>query len=468
MKKHCLLFPAVMCAVLLMSACQSRSQTPEIQEAQEIPETQEIQETYEFYNSFIDDHESFENTIQSYPETSPDVVPEGYEDITDQMVNEHFQSAYGWAHLKSHHVFWDEANSQVVMNLVFSSDSPLWEIDSARKYAESTFIKKVFHNMSPHTYQYWAQKAEISTILTHIFAEDEILLQDYYEGTRDSYSVSSYENTGVTLQEQFYQFEQQEALETALKQLLPPDAEIHFKKSLVLNIPLIQIESDIQVNPENLENINDLLSELPETLEDSSGTALLELYNRDGDMYYQFLLNGDANTPEALPVPAYPLEEASLKDAVKESGLNWDLKKCEILKEDQTVYTFSDTSGKDIAYISCSGEGDSRFLQLSFFSSGEISAPLPEDDWDNILNLASSLYGGFRDTEQLAADFQNTYEETALTDQPEFIPADEERVQWRREIQGIDCFVGLKRKGSSSDSAVTEMVTVQLSGDGNF
>lgn len=169
---------------------------------------------------------------------------------------------------------------------------------------------------------------------------------------------------------------------------------------------------------------------------------------------------------ESLPMPEYPLDKPTVEAVLEDAGLLWDITNEELWGEGRVFYELCDKEGKAIAVISSVGDGSTRVLQLTFFSLTAITTPLPREDWEKSVNLATILYGGFEAKGQVFETFQNTYKEMALVDSlPNSVPKDKQRIRWRNEINGVECFIGLSRWDGSSDTPTTEMVSIILSSD---
>lgn len=166
----------------------------------------------------------------------------------------------------------------------------------------------------------------------------------------------------------------------------------------------------------------------------------------------------------SLPMPLYPLDEAIVEAGLEETTLLWKITKKEIWGEGRVYYDLCDKDGKAIAVISSVGDGSTRLLQLTFYTSSAITAPLPGKDWEKAVNLATLLYGGFREKGQVFEAFQNTYEDMAMADNtPGSTLNNKESIRWRMEINGVDCFVGLHYRDRNQDTPATEMVSIIFS-----
>lgn len=167
---------------------------------------------------------------------------------------------------------------------------------------------------------------------------------------------------------------------------------------------------------------------------------------------------------QQLPMPIYPLDMTTVETALAEVELPWTIINEEAWGEGRILYELCNEENKGIAFISSAEDDNTRALQLSFFSSTELYASLPVEDWDKVVRLATIFYGGFENEGQVYDVFQKTYNELALVDEvPNAVPKDQERIRWKNEVNNINCFIGLCRKDIDSDSPTTELVTIYFS-----
>ena len=78
--------------------------------------------------------------------------------------------------------------------------------------------------------------------------------------------------------------------------------------------------------------------------------------------------------------------------------------------------------------------------------------------------LATILYGGFESEKQLYVNYKSTYEENAFIDaSPNAGTKHLNRIRWSNEINGVECFIGLREVQEKSDSLTVEMVSIIVS-----
>ena len=128
---------------------------------------------------------------------SKDKIPKevktiGGMDVSVLGMQECFEVAYSWTFLNEHTLYWDNEESQVVLDFFFSNGVPKWQIESAQQYGIDTFISKKFHNLSPQQYQIWAQDKQIKQIVVRIYIKDVLYIQDYYISSKEYYVDEEY------------------------------------------------------------------------------------------------------------------------------------------------------------------------------------------------------------------------------------------------------------------------------------
>lgn len=230
------------------------------------------QATYEFYSDF--EYESSESLKRDLSNSV---------DKTDSEMNTYFQSAYGLQHLKTHSVHWDEKLSQVVMQFVFSSDAPLWQMKSAKDYGLDTLVFKQYLQLELQTYQMWAFSESIQHVYVEVYVEDALLAQDYYlmDG-RFVKEEAHYEANKIVCEGQKYEPKDATWKEDVQK-YLPENSEIEMRSNLREEKVIVAITSKAQVNPENLEDIQkELSSYINEEQE-----LIIELYD-EFELYYKY------------------------------------------------------------------------------------------------------------------------------------------------------------------------------------
>lgn len=160
----------------------------------------------------------------------------------------------------------------------------------------------------------------------------------------------------------------------------------------------------------------------------------------------------------------FPLDATTIETALEEVGLTWKITSSEEWGKGRILYELCGTDEKGIATISSIGDGETRVLQINFFSSTAIDSSLAESEWEKAIRLATLLYGGFEDVEQVYRVFQDTYDEIAVIDDiPGTNSKDQKRIRWKNKMNDINCFVGFSQTGLNTETPETEIVSIFFS-----
>jgi len=162
---------------------------------------------------------------------------------------------------------------------------------------------------------------------------------------------------------------------------------------------------------------------------------------------------------QALPVPEFPLNKASVTDALQESGLPWTARDTVFpdgsTRQDENVLDFTlyrDTS--QIGFLSSAMIGGERRASIAFLNYfGEspymdVHNP-PREDWESIIVFFTLLYGGFESAHQVFRYFDSEVE--AIPRQTMESPRFEEGALWERVINDAYFRIVLVRPVGSSD-----------------
>ena len=114
-----------------------------------------------------------------------EIPAENHEELTEEEMQETFQTDYGWTDLESHEFYWDADAKQVIINFYFADNAQEWQIDSAMEYGLNSFVFKQFLQFSPQLYQMWFYEEEISEVVIQAFEKDKMVRQDIYGGIVD-------------------------------------------------------------------------------------------------------------------------------------------------------------------------------------------------------------------------------------------------------------------------------------------
>ena len=179
------------------------------------------------------------------------------------------------------------------------------------------------------------------------------------------------------------------------------------------------------------------------------------------------ILAGCQKKPAALAVPDYPLDTAAIEAELSQVGLNWSVKQAAEPRDHVATYILYNSEQKIIALVTSAGTKESRGLQLSFMPSEQakqtLMAPLPREDWENVLRLSARLYGGFDGEEQLVETSSQFLKESSTPPDP---AADRAIMpKWEEEINDIHCILQLR---SAPASGQTDFFTIRIYNNEEF
>lgn len=164
---------------------------------------------------------------------------------------------------------------------------------------------------------------------------------------------------------------------------------------------------------------------------------------------------------QPLPSNLDHIDTPALEEMIKEVGLSWKIVEKGSWGVGRTFFECVNEDNLSIATISVAKEENKTVLQFSFFSTTELSTPLPAKDWEKVFQLASILYGGFDDETQFYQTFLNTCEEAEFIER--IVDNNKESIRWRNSINDINCFVGFDILNTNSDSEASELFAIFLS-----
>lgn len=151
---------------------------------------------------------------------------------------------------------------------------------------------------------------------------------------------------------------------------------------------------------------------------------------------------------QVLPMPVYPLDAATVTEALKEAELSWMITEEEPWPEGQIVYTLHDEDDKLVAFILSGILNERRLLDVSFMPYSDnptITQFMPEEEWEKAIIFATLLYGGFESKHQVYDCFTNDHgEKNTVTVPREKIVGNGEVSTWQSEINGIYCLVRIE------------------------
>ena len=218
---------------------------------------------------------------------------EDQKNVTSDNMTSHFQQFYGWSHLVDQKLYWN-GKDEVQLDLTFSKDSDLWEIEAANKYVIDTFIIGKINNNLLHDYQIWAQVKEVNKVFAQIYIGDKVITQEYFKKNGSGFDHLYYETQEILLDKQKYEPENKKDFEKDLITQLPKGKRnITYREDLSQTCIIVSVNTFSQVDPDNLKAIEDIVS----TMTEADKSVLMELYFEDG-LYYQTIINKQDNEKE--------------------------------------------------------------------------------------------------------------------------------------------------------------------------
>ncbi len=200
-------------------------------------------------------------------------------DVTNVDMTAIFQSDFGWDKLVDQKLLYD--SKQIVFEVEFSSDVPVWQIKSARDYAIIYLFNGRYDNLSPTPYENWRLSYKPKSIYVSVLIDGEILIQDYFDGVNEEH----FENTQLNIDSRKIEFEQGHPLIVEIEELVGRD--IVAIESIVRDAIIIQINGVKQISPETLDRIRTIA----EDFSDNYTRIVLELYQNNNLYYDTFYIN---------------------------------------------------------------------------------------------------------------------------------------------------------------------------------
>ena len=104
------------------------------------------------------------------------ILPEEWEDLTDEEYTAYLQQAYGLSDLLDHRVFYQDGVFQV--DFQFQPETSDWQLDSAAQFAYDKFYRRATAMYDVYTYDIWLmdhQGEETKTVIYRIFQEERFV-----------------------------------------------------------------------------------------------------------------------------------------------------------------------------------------------------------------------------------------------------------------------------------------------------
>ncbi len=167
---------------------------------------------------------------------------------------------------------------------------------------------------------------------------------------------------------------------------------------------------------------------------------------------------------QKMPASIFPLQREVLEQVLSGSGLGWNAAEENTLREDHVLYVINNQEGQPVAEISSVGGNEKRILQINFLALKGTQANISQKDWEKAVRLATILYGGFKNENQVYKNFQETYDERVIIDRvPGYNPEFCERIRWENEIGGVNCFLGFGGQEKGGGLSKAQLVTIIFS-----
>jgi len=184
---------------------------------------------------------------------------------------------------------------------------------------------------------------------------------------------------------------------------------------------------------------------------------------------------------ELMEAPAYPLDKAVVEEQLAAQKLDWTVEEVSAEAADETRFTLLDAEGKRVAVMVSKGEGESRYLKVSFMSSlreeDKGASVLATEDWIGIIAASTVLYGGFTDQYEPYKAFTKggkdkksgktrVYIREDMTDDADKIY--EEMIKWTNEYDGISCIYKMgqpEKLDQGLDKPKQELISVTYYND---
>lgn len=129
----------------------------------------------------------------------------------------------------------------------------------------------------------------------------------------------------------------------------------------------------------------------------------------------------DVQEVALLEVPEYPLSEEVVSAALAEAGLNWHIAEEQSWAEKQRVFTLKDINDSTVMTMLTAGDENGRALNMSFMSklnetadTNHLQAPIREEEFLKVLEMAAMLYGGFESVTQISEDYMSNFDEKSV------------------------------------------------------
>lgn len=161
---------------------------------------------------------------------------------------------------------------------------------------------------------------------------------------------------------------------------------------------------------------------------------------------------------ENILSPDYPLGEETVTSAIKELELPWTIGEVQYPQENTSVHILVDGNDKLVGTIEgitvTEGGREERSLNLTFPRDYGNDSSIKEDSWKDAINLATILYGQFKNIDQVYDNFVKEYDGTNTRTEPEkkivgkneTVEGTGQVVRWEKKINDTICMISLYRE----------------------
>lgn len=225
----------------------------------------------EIYDSFNDVNSEF-----------IEIKEDDFVDFTDKEMNEIFRKQFGLYALQDHSLSY--GNKMIFLKFYFPSDINSSEIYSARNYIILNMLNgKRKKYLFPDSYEELRRNNEVDDVLLNIYANDELLIQDYYD---QEMNEKHYESVDINIPAREVKSSLTDDVVFRIKKNTNVDVEV--LKSFVRDGIYVKIEGKKRLNVEDLERIYAVSSEL----ENEFTRVILKFYDEKGLYYDAFYKDG--------------------------------------------------------------------------------------------------------------------------------------------------------------------------------
>ena len=173
---------------------------------------------------------------------------------------------------------------------------------------------------------------------------------------------------------------------------------------------------------------------------------------------------------DALPVPDYPLDAATVEEAVQQWGLSCIIQEDEQIRDmrpEQTLYVLYSVENTNfmIAGISSGQQDGERALFISFAPFYSYTA-IPAEECESAIVFATRLFGGFRSSHQVYDRFMREYGKVN-TERVQYessrissIPTREGSSYWESNFDGMICKIELAQPSLKEPQEYLSGITI--------